>query len=99
MIADLRAYIPGWKAYFHLESDIRRFRVLDGWLRRRLRALQLAQWKRGPTIYRELRKLGVSRRIANDLASGHGRWWCMSRVANTALPVAYFDRLGVPRLC
>lgn len=99
VIADLRAYVPGWKAYFHLESDIRRFRVLDGWLRRRLRALQLAHWKRGPTIYRELRKLGVSRRIAHDLASGHGRWWCMSGVANTALPITYFDRLGVPRLC
>jgi group II intron reverse transcriptase/maturase len=98
VLKDLRAFVPGWKAYFQLESNVRRLQDLDGWLRRRLRALQLAHWKRGPTIYRELRKLGVPARTANDLAGGHGRWWCMSRVANTALPVAYFDRLGVPRL-
>jgi retron-type reverse transcriptase len=44
---DLQDYVPGWKAYFHLAQTPRVMRELDEWLRHRLRALQLKQWKRG----------------------------------------------------
>lgn len=39
--AELRGYMPGWKAYFHLAQTPKVFRLLDSWLRHRLRALQL----------------------------------------------------------
>ncbi len=55
--ADLRAYVPGWKAYFQLAQTPTVMQALDRWLRHRLRAVQLAQWKRGPTAYRALRRL------------------------------------------
>jgi hypothetical protein len=73
-------------------------RALDEWLRHRLRAVQLKQWRRGPTIFRELRRLGASVDLAARVA-GHGtRWWRNSRMdLNRVLPIAYFDRLGVPR--
>ena len=95
----LRGYMPGWKAYFHLAQTPGVFRSLDEWLRHRLRALQLKHWKRGTTIYRELRRLGAREEQAARVAANARRWWRNSAMElNRHLPIAYFDRLGVPRL-
>ncbi len=96
---ELRRYVPGWKAYFQLAQTPRVFRELDEWLRHRLRALQLKHWRRGTTIYRELRALGAAPDHAARVAGNARRWWHNSRLElNRILPIAYFDRLGVPRL-
>jgi RNA-directed DNA polymerase len=96
---DLRRYVPGWKAYFRLAQTPGVFRGLDQWLRRRLRAVQLKQWRRGTTMYRELRALGASSEHAARIAANAGRWWHNSRYElNRIMPIGYFDRLGVPRL-
>ena len=96
---DLRKYLPGWKAYFRLVELSGVFRDLDGWIRHRLRALQLKQWKQGTTIFRELRARGTSPRDARRIAGNARRWWHNSKVlANFALPNKLFDRLGLPRL-
>jgi group II intron reverse transcriptase/maturase len=96
--ADLRGYVPGWKAYFRLAQTPRVMRELDEWLRHRLRAIQLKQWRRGKTIFRELRKLGASVDLAARIAGNARRWWRNSRMGlNMLLPIAYFDRLGVPK--
>ncbi|MDP1900693.1 MAG: group II intron reverse transcriptase/maturase [Rubrivivax sp.] len=98
MAEDLRRYVPGWKAYFRLAQTPNVMRDLDGWLRHRLRAVQLRQWKRGTTMFRELRKLGASVDQAAIIAGGARRWWRTSGgVANLVLTVAHFDRLGVPK--
>ncbi|WP_296401795.1 group II intron reverse transcriptase/maturase [Zoogloea sp.] len=95
----LRTYMPGWKAYFQLAQTPKVFRELDEWLRHRLRALQLKHWRRGTTIYRELKAMGASKTDARQVAANSRRWWRNSRfLLNRAMPVAYFDRLGVPRL-
>src|SRR5687768_16805259 len=60
VIERLRPYLLDWKAYFGLAQTPRIWLSLDEWLRHRLRAIQLKHWKRGTTIYRELRALGVS---------------------------------------
>ena len=63
------------------------------------RAAQLKHWRRGTTIYRELRALGARRDQAAQVAGNARRWWRNSRLAlNRLLPIAYFDRLGVLRL-
>jgi len=68
------------------------------WLRHRLRALQLKQWKRGTTMYRELRRLGASDAVAKRVAVSSCRWWRNRRMAlNGVLSVRYFDRPDVPR--
>jgi RNA-directed DNA polymerase len=54
---ELGAYVPGWKAYFRLAQTPKVMRELDEWLRHRLRAVQLKQWRRGTTMFRELRRL------------------------------------------
>jgi RNA-directed DNA polymerase len=95
----LRAYLPGWKAYFQLAQTPRVFRDLDAWIRHRLRAVQLKHWRRGTTMYRELTAMGASEADARKVAANSRCWWRNSRMAlNRAMPTAYFDRLGVPRL-
>jgi group II intron reverse transcriptase/maturase len=96
---ELRRYVPGWKAYFKLVQTPKVFRQLDEWLRHRLRALQLKHWRRGKTIYRELLAMSASEAVARKVAANSHCWWHNSRLAmNRAMPIAYFDRIGVPRL-
>lgn len=99
VVDGLRPYLLGWKAYFGLAQTPRVWRELDEGLRHRLRAIQLKQWKRGTTIYRELRALGAKPEIARQVAANSRRWWRNSGMAlNNVLTVAWFDRLGLPRL-
>jgi hypothetical protein len=99
VVADLRSYLVGWKAYFRLSDEYWVFKNLDKWVRRRLRALHLKHWRTGPKTYRALRALGVSDSIANQAAGHNGRWWRYSAAAmHNALPTRYFEELGVPTL-
>jgi len=97
---ELGTFLRGWKAYFTLAETPAIFAELDGWIHRRLRAMQLKHWKRGRTTHRELRARGLPEWLTVN-GAGHGRrwWWAAGLGAlNTALPRSYFDRLGVPRL-
>ena len=95
----LREYLLGWKAYFQLAETPRVFSDLDGWIRHRLRVIQLKQWKRGPTIYRELRARGASCHLAARVAANGRRWWKNAAMGlHIVLPTRFFDELGVPRL-
>jgi len=99
VVEKLRPYLLGWKAYFELAQTPKIWRELDEWLRHRLRAIQLRHWKRGKTIYRELKALGASQDVAKQVAGNCHRWWRNSDGAiKRVLTIAYFDQLGVPRL-
>jgi len=99
VVEKLRPYLLGWKTYFGLAQTPRVWRELDEWLRHRLRAIQLKHWKRPRTIYRELKALGASEDVAKQVAGNCHRWWRNSgMLLNKVLTIAYFDRLGVPRL-
>lgn len=100
IVASLRSYLVGWLGYFRLADTPRVFTELEQWLHRRLRAIHLKHWKHGPTVYRELRRRGVAVHVTAMAARFRRNWW---RVAghpalNFALPISYFDQLGVPRL-
>jgi RNA-directed DNA polymerase len=96
---ELRAYLVGWKEYFTKAETPRTFEDLDKWIRHRLRCLQLKQWKRGTTVFRQLRARGAPPDVAVQVARYTRRWWHNSAMLlNTALPNRYFDELGVPRL-
>ena len=100
VVTELRGYLIGWKEYFRLTETPGVLRDLDGWVLRRLRAVQLKQWKRGTTVYRELRTRNVSRRVAQAGAAHAHRWWRTAAhgALHTALPARHFEALGVPRL-
>ena len=99
VVEELRRYMLGWKAYFKLAQTPGIFQQLDEWLRHRLRALQLKHWRRGTTVYRELRKMGASELQAAKVAANARRWWHNSRLEmNRLMPISHFDSIGVPRL-
>ena len=82
----LSRYLIGWRGYFGFCETPSVLRVLDQWVRRRLRAVTWTQWKRGRTRYAELRRRGVGRDLAAQTAgSPHGPW----RLSNSpALAIA-----------
>lgn len=99
VVSRLRRYILGWKAYFILAQTPQVWRSLDEWMRHRMRAIHLKQWRRASTIYRAVIALGATPKQAKIAASKSGRWWHGSEKAlNSVLTISYFDRLGMPRL-
>ena len=100
MLKELAAYLRGWKSYFGFCQTPFLLQRLDRWIRHRLRSMIWKQWKYGQQRYGKLRQRGVGKELAAQTAgSRHGPW----RVANSpalslALPLAYFDSLGLPRL-
>jgi RNA-directed DNA polymerase len=99
VIERMRSYVLGWKAYFHLAQTPTRWRMLDEWMRRRMRVLHLKHWRRGTTMYRALLKLGAKPNVAQSVAALSRRWWHNSLSGlHRILTVTYFDSLGMPRL-
>lgn len=100
MAEDLSRYLRGWIGYYGKCETPSVLQGLERWVRHRLRSVVWKQWKRGRVRFAELRKRGVGRGLAARTAgSAHGPW----RLANSpalaiALPNAYFDSLGIPRL-
>lgn len=97
--AQLREYLTGWRNYYALAETAHVFRELDKWIRHRLRMVQLKQWKRGTTTYRELRRLNAPEVLARRVAANTRQWWRNSgMLLNAVLNLAWADALGVPRL-
>jgi RNA-directed DNA polymerase len=100
MAEELSRYLRGWIGYFGKCQTPSVLQGLEEWTRRRLRSAIWKQWKRGSVRFAELRKRGVGKELAAKTAgSAHGPW----RLANSpalayALPNAYFDSLGIPKL-
>jgi RNA-directed DNA polymerase len=100
MATELAVYLRGWLGYFGKCQTPSTLQRLEQWIRHRLRSVIWKQWKRGSVRFVELRKRGISHDLAAQTAgSAHGPW----RLANSpalamALPNAYFESLGIPRL-
>ena len=99
VVDGLRPLLLGWRAYFGLAQTTGVWRELDEWIRHRLRAIQLRQWKRGKTMFRELCAMGASTEVARKVAANSRRWWHNSAMLlNSVLTLSCFDSLGLPRL-
>jgi RNA-directed DNA polymerase len=97
---EINQYLRGWIGYFGKCQTPSVLEGLDQWVRRRLRSAIWRQWRLGSTKFAKLRQRGVGKDLAAQTAgSAHGPW----RIADSpglhiALPNAYFDSLGIPRL-
>ncbi len=100
MAEELSRYLRGWIGYFGKCETPSVLESLETWMRRRLRAVVWKQWKRGRVRFDELRKRGVGKDLAAQTAgSAHGPWrLALSPALSFALPNAYFDSLGIPKL-
>jgi RNA-directed DNA polymerase len=100
MAEELAQYLRGWIGYFGRCQTPSVLQSLEEWTRRRLRSAIWKQWRRGTVRFAALRKRGVNPHLAATTAgSAHGPWrLARSKALALALPNAYFDSLGIPRL-
>ncbi len=102
-ISGVNAYLLGWLGHFGIctAGAERVLRNTDAHIRRRLRAIQLAHWKRKSTIATKLTKLGVNKRLAwRGVYQGRRSRWALSHspAVNRGLRNAYFAERGLVSL-
>ncbi|MGQ0836074.1 MAG: group II intron reverse transcriptase/maturase [Gammaproteobacteria bacterium] len=99
-ISELNPLLRGWMSYFRLTEVKGVLEDLDGWVRRKLRALLWRQWKRVFTRARALMKRGLPRVQAwQSATNGRGAWWnAGAGHMHLAYPKSYFDRMGLVSL-
>jgi group II intron reverse transcriptase/maturase len=96
IIREINTYTVGWIGYYRHANTPSVYDGLDSWIRRRLRQMIWKRWKRGTTRYRELVKLGVPKRWAQEGAGGTSPWrMAASPVINQGLSNGYFRELGL----
>ncbi len=99
-IERLNPVLRGWVAYFRLTEVKGVLEDLDGWIRRKLRALLWRQWKRVYTRVKNLMRAGIGKQRAwQSATNGHGPWWNGGAShMNAAYPKSWFDRMGLVSL-
>ena len=100
VISELNSYVSGWKGYFGYCETPSVLKMLDGWIRRRLRAYIWSMWDTVRKRRSALIALGTSRTEAARLAATRLGPWRISRseITHAALSTAYFDQLHLVRL-
>lgn len=93
VIRDLNPVLRGFANYFRIANCRKALRSIAEWTRRRLRAKQLKLWKKPTRLHRRLRQFGYQGEFKFIKMSS----WRNSRspLANWALPIAEFKRLGL----
>lgn len=75
IIRQINSYLKGWIGYFQLTAGGSKLEAIDGWIRRRLRAIKLQQLKKACTVAKFLERQGVSPGTSWGTAtSGKGVW-------------------------
>ena len=90
----------GWINYFGIADAKRKLKILDSWIRRRLRACLWKQWKKTKTKYKNLIKLGISKSQAYQFANTRKGYWRISKspILDIALNNGYFKSIGLMSL-
>lgn len=93
VITDLTPVLRGFANYFRMANCKGVFTKLMSWIRRRLRAKQLALWKRPSRLHRRLRQLGYQ----GEFPKIRMTRWRSSRSpqASWSMPNAWLGELGL----
>jgi RNA-directed DNA polymerase len=102
-IAKINAYVTGWIGFFGICTPQveRALAGLDAHIRRRLRAMQLKQYKRKRTIVRKLIRFGIKPKTAwRNVYEGRKSLWALSHspAVDRALKNSHWDALGLKTL-
>jgi group II intron reverse transcriptase/maturase len=102
-ITRVNTYLVGWLGFFGIcTAEVERtLHNLDAHIRRRLRAIQLKQWKSKSTIVRRLIRHGIRSKSAwRSVYDGRKSIWAMSHMATVhrALPNSHWDERGLESL-
>jgi RNA-directed DNA polymerase len=76
---ELNKYLHGWVGYFGIQEFRYLFRDLDGWIRSRLRSMQLKKWKNPKKFQRVMIKAGFAPKEAHRVWIKMNRWQSVMR--------------------
>jgi group II intron reverse transcriptase/maturase len=79
IIQELNGYLRGWVAYYRVQEFRMLLRDLDGWIRSRLRSMQLKKWKNVRKFQRIMIKSGYKPQEAHRVWIKMNRWQSVSR--------------------
>jgi group II intron reverse transcriptase/maturase len=93
IIKALNPVLRGFSQYFRIANAKREFRKIAGWLRRRLRSIQLGLWKKPKRLHRRLRELGYKPPFKFISMTSWRN--AASPLASFAMPNQWFNDLGL----
>lgn len=102
-IQRVNRYLLGWIGFFHIctENEGRTLQDLDAHIRRRVRQIQVKQWKHTSTIVKRLMQLGTPAHTARmKIYGGRKSWWALSHndAVNKGLRNSYLRARGLKSL-
>lgn len=89
----LNPYLRGWANYFVNGRGVTFFKQMDGWIRRRLRAVQLRSWRKVRKLHRELRRRGHKGELPRIRMTAWRNSSCAH--AHMAMPNEWFKEIGL----
>ena len=100
VMVELNLFLVGWITYYRYAACRFELQCLDEWIRRKLRCYRLKQRKRGSSVARFLRRLGVFvAQAGRPASSGKGPWRLShTRQVNAAMSVEWFSQQGLVSL-
>ena len=93
VIKQLNPVLRGFANYFSIANCHQAFMALSGWIRRRLRAIQLILWKGPARLHRRLKQLGYKPPFKFIKMNSWRN--SASPLSNYAMPNQWFDELGL----
>ncbi len=74
----INRYLKGWLGYFKIIGTPSILEELDGWIRRKMRACLIKQWKKPRTRFRKLVSLGISKTASAKFSASRKKYWRLS---------------------
>jgi group II intron reverse transcriptase/maturase len=96
VIKALNPVLLGFSQYFRIANANRELSKIAGWLRRRLRSIQLRLWKRPGRLHRRLKQLGYKPQFKFISMTSWRN--AQSPLASFAMPNQWFNELGLVNL-
>jgi len=96
IIQDLNQYLQGWAAYFGIQEFKKLFGDLDGWIRSRLRSMQLKKWKNPHKFQRIMISSGFKPDEAHRVWISMNKWQSVHRRAvRFLMDLKWFRKQGL----
>jgi len=93
LIEELNPLCRGFANYYRIADCKNVYKSLMGWIRRRLRAKQMALWKTPGRLHRRLRQLGHKGSFSSIRMNSWRNASCI--LAHLAMPNTFFDECGL----
>ena len=95
-IQALNNYLQGWVAYFGIQEFKTLFGGFDGWIRSRLRSMQLKKWKNPRKFQRIMIKSGFKPQEAHKTWVKMNKWQSVNRtVVRFTMNIKWFKEQGL----